>query len=227
MLLGLGTALWLGILTSISPCPLATNIAAILFIGKQVGDTRRVILSGLIYTLGRMVAYLLVGIIVVVGILSIPGISNFLQDWMNRVLGPLLIIVGIILLGLIKVIWSNVVGASWAQSKAEKSGIWGAGLLGVVFALSFCPVSAGLFFGGLIPLAVGVGSTIAYPAVYGIGTGLPVIIFAILLAYGTQAVGKAYNQLKQIEFWARRITGVIFIIVGIYYTIAYTLGIVF
>lgn len=225
MLLGLGTALWLGILTSISPCPLATNIAAISFIGKQVGDTRKVILSGLIYTLGRVVAYLLVGIIVVVGILSIPGISNFLQEYMNKILGPLLIVVGIVLLGLIKVIWSNVAGSEWVQSKAEKNGVWGAGLLGVVFALSFCPVSAALFFGSLIPLAVGVGSTIAYPSVYGIGTGLPVIIFAILLAYGTKAVGKAYNKLKQFEYWARRITGAVFIIVGIYYTLTSTIGI--
>lgn len=224
MLLGLSTALWLGILTSISPCPLATNIAAISFIGKQVGNTRQVILSGLIYTLGRMIAYLLVGVVVVVGILSIPGISNFLQEYMNKILGPLLILVGIILLGLIKAIWSNMVGSEWVQSKTEKNGIWGAGLLGVVFALSFCPVSAALFFGSLIPLSVGVGSTIAYPLIYGIGTGLPVILFAILFAYGTQAVGKAYNRLRQIEYWARRITGVIFIIVGIYYTLTYTFG---
>jgi len=227
MLLGLGTALWLGILTSISPCPLATNIAAISFIGKQVGDTRQVILSGLIYTLGRMVAYLLVGIIVVAGILSIPGMSNFLQEYMNKILGPLLIIVGVILLGLIKVIWSNVAGSAWVQSKAEGNGLWGAGLLGIAFALSFCPVSAALFFGSLIPLAVGVGSTIAYPLVFGIGTGLPVIVFAILLAYGTKTVGKAYNRLKQIEYWMRRITGAIFIIVGIYYILTYTIGIVF
>jgi len=174
-----------------------------------------------------MVAYLLVGIIVVAGILSIPGMSNFLQEYMNKILGPLLIIVGVILLGLIKVIWSNVAGSAWVQSKAEGNGLWGAGLLGIAFALSFCPVSAALFFGSLIPLAVGVGSTIAYPLVFGIGTGLPVIVFAILLAYGTKTVGKAYNRLKQIEYWMRRITGAIFIIVGIYYILTYTIGIVF
>jgi len=101
MLLSIGTALWLGILTSISPCPLATNIAAISFIGNKVENTRRVLLSGLLYTLGRMLAYVVVGAIVVTGILSIPGLANFLQDYFNRFLGPVLILVGILLLGVI------------------------------------------------------------------------------------------------------------------------------
>ena len=225
MLLGLGTALWLGILTSISPCPLATNIAAISFIGKMVGNTRHVLLSGLLYVLGRVVAYIAVGVIVVAGILSIPGVADFLQNYMNRILGPVLLIVGIILLGLIKISWIGSFGAGKAQSTAERGGLWGAGLLGIIFALSFCPVSAALFFGSLIPLAVGVGSTIAYPTVFGIGTGLPVILFALLLAFGAHAVGTAYDKLRQFERWARRVTGIVFMLVGVYYTFTYTFGI--
>ena len=224
MLLGLGTALWLGILTSISPCPLATNIAAISYIGKKVGNTRHILLSGLLYTFGRMFAYLVVGIIVVAGILSIPGVSNFLQDYMNRVLGPLLIVVGIILLEWIGMTGISLPGSGKLQNMAGKGGIWGAGLLGVIFALSFCPVSAALFFGSLIPLAVSVGSALVYPSVYGIGTGLPVMVFAVMLAFSTQVVGKAYDKLRQIEWWARRITGAIFILVGVYYTVTCTLG---
>lgn len=225
MLLALGTALWLGILTSISPCPMATNIAAISFIGKRIGSSRNVLLSGLLYTLGRMVAYTAVGIIVVAGILSIPGVSNFLQDYMNKILGPVLILVGVVLVGLIRINWlSGGIGAGKAQNTAEKSGIWGAGVLGFLFALSFCPVSAALFFGSLIPLAVGIGSALLFPSVYGIGTGLPVILFAFLFAFGTQTVGKAYNKLRQIESWMRRITGAIFIVVGVYYTLTSTFG---
>ncbi len=224
MLLGLGAALWLGILTSISPCPLATNIAAISYIGKKVGDTRHVLLSGLLYTLGRMFAYLVVGIIVVAGILSIPGVSNFLQDYMNRVLGPLLILVGVILLEWLRMTGISLPGSGKLKNMAEKGGIWGAGLLGVIFALSFCPVSAALFFGSLIPLAVGVGSTVVYPSVFGIGTGLPVIVFAVMLAFSTQVVGKAYDKLRLIERWARRVTGAVFILVGIYYTVTCTVG---
>ncbi len=226
MLLAIGTALWLGILTSISPCPLATNIAAISFIGKRVDSSRHVLLSGLLYTLGRMIAYTLVGIIVVAGILNIPGLSQFLQNDMNRILGPVLILVGLVLLGLLKLSWiTGGVSSDRARSAAEKGGLWEAAILGFLFALSFCPISAGLFFGSLIPLAVGVGSVLVFPSVYGIGTGLPVIVFAFLFAFSTQAVGRAYNKLRQIETWMRWITGIIFSLVGIYYTITCTFGI--
>lgn len=227
MLFSLGTALWLGILTSISPCPLATNIAAISYIGNRVGNTRQVLISGLLYTLGRMTVYVVIGAIVVTGILSIPGMANFLQEYMNKFLGPVLIIVGLILLGVIKVSWLNLQGSAKIQSTADKGGIWGAGLLGIFFALSFCPVSAALFFGSLIPLAVGIGSAIIYPSVYGIGTGLPVIFFAFLIAFSTQAVARAYEKLRLFELWARRVTGIVFILVGIYYTYTATLAGIF
>ncbi len=223
MLLALGTALWLGILTSISPCPLATNIAAISFISKRVDLPRAVLAAGLIYTLGRMLAYLVVAVIAVVGILSIPGLANFLQEYMNKALGPLLIIIGVVLLEVIPLRFSFG-GSTRLQEAAERRGLWGAGLLGVVFALSFCPVSAALFFGSLIPLAVGAGSTIALPLIYGLGTALPVVLFAALLAFATQAVGKAYNRLKAFEYWARRVTGGVFIVIGLYYTITCTFG---
>jgi cytochrome c biogenesis protein CcdA len=227
MLLSLGLALWLGILTSISPCPLATNIAAISFIGRQVDSTRHVLLSGLLYTLGRMFAYVVVGAIVVTGILSIPGTAYFLQNYLNKFLGPVLIIIGLVLLEVITANWMGSLGSGKAQAAVEKHGIWGAGLLGIIFALSFCPVSAALFFGSLIPLAVGVGSTIVYPSIYGIGTGLPVIVFAFLIAFGTHAVGRTYDKLRLFEKWARRITGVVFVLVGIYYTVTYTFGVQF
>jgi cytochrome c biogenesis protein CcdA len=220
------TAVWLGILTSISPCPLATNIAAISFIGKRVGSTRYVLFSGLFYTLGRVMTYLILGIFITKGILSIPGASFFLQKYMNRLLGPILIIAGMFLLGLIQVNMSGILAGDTAQRYAEKGGIWGAGLLGILFAVAFCPVSAALFFGSLIPLSLKYGSSFALPLLYGIGTGLPVIMFAILLAVGARSIGKAFNKLTRIEWWARRITGGIFILVGIHYSLTYIFGIV-
>lgn len=227
LLFGSASALWLGILTSISPCPLATNIAAISFIGNRLGSTRRVIWSGFMYTFGRMIAYLSLGIITVAGLMSIPGAANFLQKYMNKLLGPLLIVVGVVLLELIRINisgWSPS-GGGKAQKAAEKSGIWGAGLLGILFALSFCPISAALFFGSLIPLSMRHNSILMLPSLYGLGTGLPVITFAILIALSTQAVGKAFNMLTRIELWARRITGIIFIVVGIYYSLVYIFGV--
>jgi len=221
LLLGVASALWLGILTSISPCPLATNIAAISFIGRRVGSTRHVLLSGLIYALGRMVTYLALGILLVASILSVPEVSNFLQKYMNKLLGPILIVAGMFLLELIQVNFSGPGISKKMQQRVEKSGVWGAGVLGIVFALSFCPLSAALFFGSLIPLSLKHGSSVFLPSLYGIGTALPVLLFAILLTVGTQYVAMAFNKLTKIEWWAQRITGGVFVMVGIYYCLAY------
>jgi len=220
-ILGAGSALWLGILTSISPCPLATNIAAISFIGRRLGSTQQVLLSGILYTIGRMLTYLVLGALVVASVLSIPEVSNFLQKYMNKLLGPILILVGMFLLELIQINFGGLGIAEKMQKRAERGGVWGTGFLGIVFALSFCPISAALFFGSLIPLSVKHGSSVFLPSLFGIGTALPVLVFAILLGVSTQAVGKVFNKLTQIEWWARTITGGLFIIVGVYYCLAY------
>ncbi len=220
-LIGIGSALWLGILTSISPCPLATNIAAISYIGRKVGSSRQIFLSGLLYTVGRTAAYLGLAIVLVASVLSVPQISLFLQKYMHLVLGPILIVVGMFLMGLIEF---NVGGGGMGgglQKRVDRMGIWGALLLGIVFALTFCPTSAALFFGSLVPLSLKVNSSVTLPAVYGVGTALPVIVFAVLLATSAQSVGKAYNILAKIEWWARMATGLIFILVGVHFSLKY------
>lgn len=225
LVVALGTALWLGILTSISPCPLASNIAAISFVGRSVGSPRRVLLAGLLYSLGRALTYVFVGVLVVSSVLSVPSLSFFLQQRMNQVLGPLLILIGIGMMGWIRV---PVPSWSWSQAlqqRAARSGLAGAGLLGVLFALSFCPVSAGLFFGALIPLAVNANSRVVLPAVYGLGTGLPVVVFAVLLVLGAQGIGRAFSALTKVERAARPITGAIFILAGLYLTITHLFGV--
>jgi cytochrome c biogenesis protein CcdA len=218
------SAFWLGILTSISPCPLATNIAAISYIGKRVGSPQNVFLSGFLYNLGRMLAYVALGALLVASILSVPEVSRFLQQYMNKLLGPILIMAGMLLLELIRLTTSGTGVSEKMQRRVDRSGMWGAMLLGFVFALSFCPISAALFFGSLIPLSVKHSSAVILPSVYGIGTGLPVMIFAVLIAMGTRFVGSLFTKLTRIEFWARRITGVIFILVGIYYCLTYIFG---
>jgi cytochrome c biogenesis protein CcdA len=204
---------------------LATNIAAISYIGQRVESPRKVVAAGLLYTLGRMATYLFLGILIVASVLSIPELAMFLQQNMNKLLGPILIVAGMFLLELISLdIMRSDIG-SRMQGRVERFGIWGAGLLGLLFALSFCPVSAALFFGSLIPLAVDHQSPILMPAVYGIGTALPVIVFAFVIAVSTRMVGVMFNKLKVIEKWARRITGVVFIAVGLYYTLIYIFGV--
>jgi cytochrome c biogenesis protein CcdA len=216
-----GSAFWLGILTSISPCPLATNIAAISYIGRRMGNSRQVFLTGVLYTLGRTLAYLGLAFVLVASVLSVPQISLFLQKYMHLFLGPILIIVGMFLLQLIQFNMSGGGMSERLQKRVDAIGIWGALLLGAVFALSFCPVSAALYFGSLIPLALKVNSSVVLPVIYGIGTALPVMVFAVLLARSAQSVGKAYNILAKIEWWARIITGWIFILLGIYFSLKY------
>jgi cytochrome c biogenesis protein CcdA len=216
-----GTALWLGVLTSISPCPLATNIAAISYISKGLGTPRRVFATGALYTAGRALTYLALAALLVASVLSIPQISNFLQTYMNKLLGPILILVGMFLLNLLQFNFSTSVTGGALEERFQSWGVWGAALLGMLFALSFCPVSAALFFGSLVPLALRHQSTVSLPALYGIGTGLPVLVFAILIALGAQSVSRAFNRLSQVEKWARPVTGGVFIAVGVYFSLTY------
>jgi len=223
LILPLASAFWLGVLTSISPCPLATNIVAISFVGRRVESPRSVLFSGVLYTAGRAATYVLLGMVLVASLLSAPVISHALQKYMNAVLGPLMILVGMVLLELISF---NMGGGlnTRVQKRVETMGVWGAVFLGVLFALSFCPTSAALFFGSLLPLAVNRQSGILLPAVYGLATGLPVLIFAVLLGFGANKLAKAYDGIVAFERWARRITGITFIAVGIYYSLTRIFG---
>ena len=225
--LALGSALWLGILTAISPCPLATNIAAISFIGRQSSRRKAVLLSGLCYTLGRTLTYVLLGAVITAGLLATAQLSQFLQKYMNEILGPVLILLGMILLGWIGASVSINLAGEGIQKRAEKGGLWWSVFLGVLFALSFCPVSAGLFFAGLIPLAAKQGSRLVLPALYGTGTALPVLVFAFLLAFAASSVGKAFNKLTAVERWIRVIAGALFVLAGLYYCLTHVYGITF
>ncbi len=224
-LIGIASAFWLGILTSISPCPLATNIAAISFVGRRVGSPAKVFLAGLLYTAGRTLTYLVLGVLLVSSLLSAPYLSHVLQKYMNKALGPILILIGMVLVELIQINFSGSGVSEKMQKRVEALGMWGALLLGAVFALSFCPVSAALFFGSLLPMALRGESGVILPSAYGVGTGLPVLVFAVLIALGAKRVGEAYNKLVPFEKWARRITGGIFILVGIYYCLAHIFGV--
>lgn len=226
LILGACSAFWLGILTSISPCPLATNIAAISYIGRKVGDSRQVFLTGLLYTVGRTLTYLGLAFVLVASLLSIPQVSMFLQRSMHLVLGPILIVVGMFLLGLIELNTGGGGLGERLQARVDALGIWGALLLGIVFALTFCPTSAALFFGSLVPLSLKVNSSVTLPVLYGVGTALPVMVFAVLLATSAQSVGKAYNVLARIEWFARILTGWIFVLVGIWFSLKHVFQVI-
>ncbi len=223
ILIAFGSALWLGILTSISPCPLATNIAAVSFLSKKIAHPALVFLSGLAYTLGRMISYAALGWIIISSLLSVPQVAQFLQKYAGKALGPLLIITGLILLEVITLRLPGIGLSQKHHNKLAEAGAPGAFLLGLIFALAFCPVSAALFFGSLIPLALNSKAGTLLPFMYGVGTGLPVLLFAVAIALGVTSISHWFNKITKLEFYTRRVTGVIFILVGLYYTGIYIL----
>lgn len=217
------SALWLGVLTSISPCPLAANIAAVSYVGRHVGSPRLVLLAGALYTAGRTLAYIVLGAAAVWSLMSVVSASSFLQGSFSRIIGPMLILVGLFLLGLFSFSFRGVGVSDSLRERIDRAGIWGALPLGAVLALAFCPVSAALFFGSLVPLATQNRSPILLPAVYGVGTGLPVVVFAVLIALGVGWMGAALHRLQAFEKWARFATGLVFVGVGIFETLRSTL----
>jgi len=218
-------AFFIGLMTAISPCPLATNITAIAYASKKIDNSKHTILVSLLYTLGRMFTYVSIASLIVWFGVNVQSIALFLQKYGERILGPLLIIIGIIMLDIIKMnfLKSNAKLDS-LKEKLAKKGFLGAFLLGVIFALAFCPFSGVLFFGMLIPLALKAGDGLLIPSVFAFATGLPVIILSFILVHSVSKLGKIMNKIQAFERWARRIVAVIFIIIGIYYTGNYLFG---
>jgi len=213
-------AFLIGLLAAISPCPLTTNITALAYISRNITDRKYVAVSGALYTLGRMVSYFVIGAIIILAGVNIPGLANSLQSSGEVFLGPLLIVVGILMLGIIKIPALHGGGRlSRIGERVAKRRWLGPFLLGVIFALAFCPYTALLFFAVLIPLSIESTAGITFPAVFALGTGLPVLIFAVLLSLGVSKVSKWLNKVTAAEKWVRRIAAVVFIGVGIYYVV--------
>jgi len=211
------TAFLLGVLTSISPCPLATNITAIAYISKEIKTVKNTLLNGLFYTLGRGVSYTFLAALICFGLSSFE-ISNIFQGWGDKVLGPILIVISLIMLGAIKVNFGT------KNEKIEKLKKWlaskgyiGSLLLGVLFALAFCPYSGVLFFGILIPLTLSSPESLLLPPLFALGTGLPVIIFSFLIAFSIQKISRAFQIAQKIEKIMRYAVASVFLISGIYY----------
>ena len=218
------TAFILGLMTAISPCPLATNITAIGYLSKDLDNSNKVFFNGLIYTLGRAITYTSIGLLFFLGADQFE-ISTLVQQWGEKLLGPLLIIIGLFMLGVLTL---KIPGLGKLNEKMEErsnKGFWGVLLLGIVFALAFCPYSGVLYFGMLIPITISSASGLYLPLVFALATGIPVIVFAWLIAYSVGSIGVVYNKIKAFELWFRRIVAVLFILVGIYYVTIFFIGV--
>jgi len=210
------TAFLLGLMTAISPCPLATNITALAYISKDVENRRTVFVNGLYYTLGRALTYTLIGAILFMGA-SKFHVSRTIQANGEKWIGPLLIVIGILMLDFIKLPGSSGNLMQRFADKVRLGNGWGSLLLGLIFALAFCPYSGVLYFGMLVPMALAQPTGMALFPVFAVATGLPVILLAYLLAFSVGTVGKTYHKIKSFEIWFRRIVAVIFILTGFYF----------
>jgi len=210
------SALVLGLMTAISPCPLATNITAVGFISKDIDNRNRVFVNGLLYTLGRAISYTAIALIIYLGADQFK-FSGFFQLYGEKIIGPLLIIIGLFMLDVIKIRFPGMSGLTSKMENKTKWGYFDVVLLGMVFALAFCPYSGVLYFGMLVPMTVTSASGLYLPLVFALATGIPVIIFAWILAYAVSGIGNVYNKVKSFEIWFRRVIAVLFVLVGIYY----------
>lgn len=215
------TAFLLGLLTAISPCPLATNIAAIGFISKDIENRQRIFLNGVLYTLGRVIAYTLLGIILI-SILkegaSVFGIQKAVGKWGELLLGPLLLIIGLFMLFGSRLNLPKFGFDGKGEGLAKKGG-WGAFLLGVLFAMAFCPSSGVFYFGMLIPMSVTATAGWLLPILFAVATALPVLVVAWILAFSVEKVGEFYGKMQSIQKWLNIIVGALFVIIGIYYCV--------
>lgn len=211
------SAFVLGLMTAISPCPLATNITATAFISKNISSKRKVLLSGVLYSMGRAFSYTVIGLVLYFGASKFQVARLFQQNG-EKYLGPLLIIIGLIMLNIIQL---NFLGKSNFQEKFSErfqgQGLWGSFLLGVVFALAFCPYSGALYFGMLVPMSISSASGLYLPIIFAIGTGLPVILFTYLLTFAAHRVSGVFNKITKVERVMRNVAGVVFMLVGLYY----------
>jgi len=211
------TAFLLGVLTSISPCPLATNITAIAYISKEIKTIKNTLLNGIFYTFGRGASYTILATLIYFGLSSFQ-ISNIFQGWGDKILGPILVVIGFIMFGVIKI---KIGGYNQKIEKFKEwlstKGYIGSLFLGVLFALAFCPYSGVLFFGALIPLALRSEESLILPLIFALGTGLPVILFSFIIAFAVQKIGQVFQVMQKIEKVMRYFVAAIFVIAGIYY----------
>lgn len=219
------TAFILGLLTAVSPCPLATNITAIGFISKEIENKHRIFWNGILYTLGRVIAYATLGFILIPILregASMYGIQKVISKYGELFLAPALILIGLYMLNVIKIPLPKVslIGGSLGE---KLKGSIGALLLGILFAMAFCPTSGVFFFGMLIPMSAAESGGYLLPIVFALATGLPVILVAWILAYSVAGLGKFYNHIQLFEKWFRRVVALLFIAVGIYYGVIFYL----
>jgi cytochrome c-type biogenesis protein len=219
-----GEALVLGLWTALHPCPLATNIAAMAFLGRRATSTAAVLVSAALFTLGGMLAYAVLAALLTAGMRASP-MAALLEAHVIRLVGPILILVGMVFLELLRPRGWRFLSAGRLQASGGAARVWMALPFGVLLALAFCPISAACFFVSVARLASRYDSCLLVPAAYALGTALPVIVFAMLLTVSVQLVGKAFNAVSRLAWWTQRLAGGILLFLGLYFSLKYVYGV--
>jgi len=223
--LAAGSAVGMGVVTALAPCPLALNVAAMSYVGRRIDRPARVLAAGLLYALGQMLAYVGLAAVLALGTLSVDRVARAVQSIAGQALGPLLIVVGMCLVGLLKFRLPSSEPSDRFRARIDALGVWGALPLGAVLALSFCPNTAAVYFLYLLPLAVKAQAPVLVPLCYGLGAAVPVLAFAGLVAGSAWSVGRAFGALAALDRWTRPVAGWLLIGVGIYQSLVHLFGI--
>ena len=214
------SAFVLGLMAAIGPCTMATNIAALAYVSRRLTDRKYCLMTGVLYTVGRMITYSVLGALIIMLGLEIPGVSIFVQNIGEKALGPFLIVIGALMLFIDKISFGRAGdGLTEMGRKVADWGMIGGLPLGALFALAFCPYSAVLFFAILIPLSLKSTGGITFPAIFAVGTGIPVLLFALVLAFGVSGISKWFDAISKWDKIIRIAIAVIFIGIGIYYLV--------
>ena len=208
------SSLLLGLLMAIAPCPMTINVTAMGYIGKDLTQPRKIFINGLFYTLGTIASYSGLALILYFGADQFR-ISSVFQQYSEYIIGPLLLLIGLYMLGLFRIDLPGFSRLTGRFQNRKSFRAWDSFLIGLVFALAFCPYSGVLYFGMLIPLVLATSSP-WLPLVFSLAAGIPIVIFAWLLAFTVSGVGRLFNRLKTIEFWFRKAVALLFIGIGIY-----------
>lgn len=221
------TALLLGLLTSVSPCTFTTNVMVLAFIGKDVDGGRRAFLNGLVYCLGRIITYSILGIACIFLLregADTFGIQMFVSDYGGYVLAPTLILFGLFLLFGDRLPLRKFGFHATDRSK-QLTGTLGALVLGLLFALAFCPISGVFYFGMLLPMSAVEPGGYFFPVIFAIGSSVIVVLIAWIVSFSMSRLSRFYNVVTVFQRRANVVVGIAFILAGLYYFCVYYLGI--
>jgi len=211
------SAFLLGLLVTLAPCPFAANIAAVGYLARE-NKGAVAWRGGLYFTAGRALSYTLIATLIFFGA-SAFSVAGVFQGWGDKVIGPVFILLGLVVAGVIKIdLPSGSQKLAALKSRLAARGGWGAFFLGVLLALAICPYSGAIFFGALMPLVMKSAAGLVLPLFFAAGASLPVAVFAVLIAVGSNRLGAAMGAVQKAEQPMRYLAGVTMILAGLYYS---------